>query len=79
MGCQTKIAKNIVDKGGDYLLAGKGNQGRLFNKLNEICSVKSLDSTTENVFSQSNKGHARVETRHHMIMYDLSELGANVD
>ncbi|MDG4871047.1 ISAs1 family transposase, partial [Guyparkeria sp. 1SP6A2] len=27
--CQTKIAKVITNKGGDYLLAVKGNQGKL--------------------------------------------------
>jgi predicted transposase YbfD/YdcC len=29
MGCQTEIAKNIVDAGGDYVLAVKGNQPTL--------------------------------------------------
>lgn len=29
MACQTKIAKAITTKGGDYLLAVKGNQGKL--------------------------------------------------
>jgi len=29
MGCQRSIAKKIWDKGGDYVLALKGNQGRL--------------------------------------------------
>lgn len=29
MACQTKIAKAVTDKGGDYLLAVKGNQGKL--------------------------------------------------
>lgn len=29
MGCQRKIAKQIVQKGADYLLAVKGNQGKL--------------------------------------------------
>ena len=75
MGCQTKIAKKIVDKGGDYLLAVKGNQGRLFTKLNEIFNVHRLNSASENIFSQSNKGHGREETRHHMVIHDLTELG----
>ena len=74
MGCQTKIAKKIVNKGGDYLLAVKGNQPRLFNKLNEIFDVKTLNSAKENTFSQSNKGHGREETRHHLVKHDLSEL-----
>ena len=75
MGCQTKMAKKIVDKGGDYLLAVKGNQGRLFTKLNEIFNVHRLNSASENIFSQSNKGHGREETRHHMVIHDLTELG----
>ena len=29
-GCQKNIAAKIVDKGGDYLLALKGNQGTLY-------------------------------------------------
>jgi hypothetical protein len=29
MGCQKKIAQKIIDKGADYLLAVKGNQGML--------------------------------------------------
>ncbi len=29
MACQTKIAKAIVEQGGDYLLAVKNNQGKL--------------------------------------------------
>jgi len=29
MGCQTAFAKMIVDKGGDYVFALKGNQGTL--------------------------------------------------
>ncbi len=50
MGCQTKIAKKIVDKGCDYLLAVKGNQGRLFTKLNEIFNVHRLNSASK-IFS----------------------------
>ncbi|MCK5818596.1 MAG: hypothetical protein KAH18_04950 [Psychromonas sp.] len=68
MGSQTKIAKNIVDKGGDYLLAVKENQPRLSNKLNEIFNVKTLNTATEKVFSQRNKGHKREETIHHLVI-----------
>lgn len=34
MGCQRKIAKKIVDKNADYLLAVKGNQGSLEDAFN---------------------------------------------
>jgi predicted transposase YbfD/YdcC len=33
MGCQTKIAKTIIDKVTDYLLALKGKQETLFAAL----------------------------------------------
>lgn len=29
MGCQKEIAKQVIEQGGDYLLAVKGNQGTL--------------------------------------------------
>lgn len=51
MGCQTKIAKCIVDGGGDYLLAVKGNQKRLKNGLNEIFSAAKLDAAVTNTLA----------------------------
>jgi len=33
MGCQKAIAENIIDKGGDYLLALKGNQSSLHHDV----------------------------------------------
>ncbi len=33
MGCQTKIAQAILDRGGDYLLAVKGNQASLHDEI----------------------------------------------
>lgn len=57
MGCQTKIAQEIVDGGGDYLLAVKGNQKRLQTALDNIFSVAKMNAATENTFAQSNKAH----------------------
>ena len=34
--CQTEIAQKILDRGGDYLLAVKCNQGTLANALREF-------------------------------------------
>jgi hypothetical protein len=36
IGCQTEIAQKILDRGGDYLLAVKGNQETLANALREF-------------------------------------------
>jgi len=66
MGCQTEIATQIVDGGGDYLLALKGNQGRLHED-----TVWLFSSLRQNNFAQvehdfcqiHNQGHGRIETR----------------
>lgn len=38
MGCQTSIAVKIVDKGGEYTLALKGNQGKLADEVENYFS-----------------------------------------
>ncbi len=35
MGCQREIAETIIDEGGEYILAVKGNQPRLFEAITE--------------------------------------------
>jgi predicted transposase YbfD/YdcC len=39
MGCQKAIAKQIVEQGGDYLLALKGNQSNLADEVEAVFSV----------------------------------------
>jgi predicted transposase YbfD/YdcC len=74
MGCQTEIAQKILDGGGDYVLALKGNQ------KNSLDSVRYLfDWELRNDFSgvfhtqalSVGKGHGRVETRN---VYSIGEL-----
>jgi len=60
MGCQTKIAKFIVDKGADYTLQVKGNQGTLHE------DIKELDSFFEdapNFHEETDGDHGRIEVR----------------
>ena len=57
MGYQTKIAKKIVDKGGDYLLPVKGNQERLQKALNNIFSNSRLEAKETETYTTSEKGH----------------------
>jgi len=59
MGTQTSIAKKIVEKGGDYILAVKGNQGSLEQEVHTTCKRnRSIFDTCE-----VEKGHGRIETR----------------
>jgi predicted transposase YbfD/YdcC len=66
MGCQSKIAKTIIDSDGDYVLAVKGNQGKLYEELQDAFQLaKSADfKEMEYDWNQSiDGGHGRVETR----------------
>lgn len=74
MGCQTKIAKKIVDKGGDYLLPVKGNQERLQTALDGIFSIGRLELPETEAYTTKEKGHGREDSRMCMIA-DADEIG----
>lgn len=74
MGTQTKIAKKIVDKGGDYLLPVKGNQERLQSALDNVFSIERLELKETKSYSTSDKGHGRKEIRHCMVA-QADEIG----
>lgn len=61
MGCQQKIAKQVVDQGGDYLFGLKGNQGSTLEAVEQHFSTTS--ETTFSTFQEVDKGHGRIETR----------------
>lgn len=82
MGTQKKIAQQIVDGGGDYVLALKGNQGKLHQRV-----VDYVDELVETNFEgavvrtheTTEKGHGREETRLYYQMpapKDLPGLGS---
>jgi predicted transposase YbfD/YdcC len=59
MGTQRVIAEKIIEKGGDYILAVKGNQGGLEEEVKTTCKVTRSVSDTTTV----EKDHGRIETR----------------
>ncbi len=66
MGCQQGIAATVIEKGGDYLLALKENQGQLYEDANELFAgaqeVNFLDG--EHTYAKTtNKNHGRIEVR----------------
>jgi predicted transposase YbfD/YdcC len=75
MGCQKKVAQKIVSKGADYLLAVKGNQGKLEAKFDEYFDVNMLQSFDGDSYSTQEKSHGRKETRLALVNNDLSVLG----
>jgi predicted transposase YbfD/YdcC len=58
MGCQTKIAKKIVDKSGDHLLPVKGNQKKLQSALDGIFPINRLEDKDTEAYSTSDKGQS---------------------
>ena len=66
MGCQTEIAKKIIEKNGNYLLAVKENQKGLFTAteiLFERSSTVAQNGLPKNDYSQTEQGHGRDESR----------------
>jgi len=82
MGTQVKIARKVVGRGGDYLLALKGNQASLYTEVQEAFE-EALDErqravdeappprvTTE---TQVDDGHGRLETRTARVLTDFED------
>jgi predicted transposase YbfD/YdcC len=85
MGTQRAIASKIVEKGGDYILSVKGNQGRLHDEirdqfafsLRQLTPAK-LDSTRWTLAQTKDIGHDREETRQIMACHDLGWMDPEV-
>ena len=75
MGCQKAIAKKILDKEADYLLAVKGNQGRLATAFDEYFDLGLLNKDDVETYSTEEKSRGRNETRVAFVNHDLSVLG----
>ncbi|MDD2468718.1 MAG: ISAs1 family transposase [Desulfobulbus sp.] len=76
MGCQKKIAAQIIQQGGDYVLGLKGNQGSLLEAVETVFSqadVATFNSETFDFYQMENKGHGRHEIRSYYTT-DAAEL-----
>ena len=66
MGCQTKIAETILDKGADYLLALKGNHELLYEDVALLFDDLAESGFTAYPYDHAktvDKGHGRIEVR----------------
>jgi predicted transposase YbfD/YdcC len=64
-GCQRAIATTIIKAGGDYLLALKGNQNKLYAAVQEYVKEKVMTNGVDEVVHQHEevaKGHGRMDT-----------------
>jgi predicted transposase YbfD/YdcC len=60
MGCQRKIAQKIINKNADYLLAVKGNQGKLDKAFDNYYWPSMLQNFDGDSYSSQEKSHGRV-------------------
>ena len=75
MGCQTKIAEQIIAQGGDYVLALKGNQETLATEVEEAfidADAHDYADMETDFFETVERAHGRVETRRYRTLTDLS-------
>lgn len=77
MGCQRQIADKIVDKGGDYVLALKGNQGALHEDVRlffDDSAGAGWKDVSHDYYETVEKGHGRIETRRYWTVNDVGWL-----
>lgn len=70
MGCQREIAAQIVAQGGDYVLAVKENQPKLYEEIDEFFSEQLEDdcrSIACRRFETHEKGHGREDDRYYYL------------
>ena len=81
MGCQTKIAESIIEGGADYILSVKDNQETLHAEIKETFAeadddrLRSVDEVPKpeiQSFSETEKGHGRIEIRTVRVTQQLS-------
>jgi predicted transposase YbfD/YdcC len=77
MGCQKEIAEKIVERGGDYILALKGNQGTLKEEV-ELYFQDALQQKFKGIphdYEETvEKDHGRIETRRCWTVSDVDWL-----
>ena len=72
LNCQRTIARQIVDQGGDYALALKGNQTTLFADV--ILFMEDPQREPDPTYSTVEANHGRIETRIHSVCPDIAWL-----
>src|SRR5208283_1619935 len=72
LNCQRAIAAQIVEQGGDYALALKGNQGSLHDDMRTFLDDPAHEATTTALTADGD--HGRIETRIATVSTDIDWL-----
>jgi predicted transposase YbfD/YdcC len=73
MGCQYKIADQIIEQKGQYVLALKGNQDNLHNDVVTAFNDTQILERSD-IFETMDKGHGRIEMRKCSVFSDVNWL-----
>ena len=77
MGCQKKIAEKIVDRGADYVLGLKGNQGTLRDDVELLFTEQMANGFKDIAVSKASSvdgDHGRIESREVFATEDIAWL-----
>jgi predicted transposase YbfD/YdcC len=77
MGCQTEIAEKIIEKGADYVLAVKGNQGQLHEAIVDFFDTAQgadFQGVPFDYHEETESGHGRIEVRRYWTTPVLTTL-----
>jgi len=77
MGCQRSIAKKIIDKKADYIIALKGNQGTLHEDVKLFAAEQKANGFKDTTVSRHKTvdgDHGRIETRTYTAIHDVKWL-----
>ena len=77
MGCQKNIAKKIIRKKADYILALKGNQGNLYKEVKDLFDKVNTEEFKKYIHqtdTQLEKDHGRIEQRECITIENLDWL-----
>ena len=77
MGTQKKIAKQIIEQGGDYVLALKRNQGNLFADVQQIfaqAQAQDFQGLEHDCDQTIDAGHGRIEKRRCWTLGQVKQL-----
>ncbi len=75
MGCQTKIAEKILDRGADYLLAVKENWPGLYGEIEHYFADAAPGALAHHETTDGD--HGRIEIRRHAVSHDVAWLATD--
>lgn len=76
MGCQKTIASKILQKGADYLITLKVNQGRMFKAVQEYCAETCFErgATNRPACDAFDESHGRLVRRRVFVCHQAAQL-----